>query len=226
VVELAKPVVVLFDVDETLVHTGGAGARSWDAAFQKIYGRPADIGAHSSAGETDPQVGRSTFKAVMERDPSDDELDRVYAQYLLHLADDILVSANYRVLDGARDTLEALSEAGILLGIISGAMEGAARTKLVPADLNRYFIFGGYGSDSPVRADIVKLAIAKASTLHAGLRPDQVVVVGDTPRDVTAGNDAGAVSVGVATGKYSVDELAEAGATHVLSSLREAFPGL
>jgi phosphoglycolate phosphatase len=226
VVELAKPVVVLFDVDETLVHTGGAGARSWDAAFQKIYGRPADIGAHSSAGETDPQVGRSTFKAVMERDPSDDELDRVYAQYLLHLADDILVSANYRVLDGARDTLEALSEAGILLGIISGAMEGAARTKLVPADLNRYFIFGGYGSDSPVRADIVKLAIAKASTLHAGLRPDQVVVVGDTPRDVTAGNDAGAVSVGVATGKYSVDELAEAGATHVLSSLREAFPDL
>jgi phosphoglycolate phosphatase len=219
-------VVVLFDVDETLVHTGGAGARSWDAAFQKIYGRPADIGAHSSAGETDPQVGRSTFKAVMERDPSDDELDRVYAQYLLHLADDILVSANYRVLDGARDTLEALSEAGILLGIISGAMEGAARTKLVPADLNRYFIFGGYGSDSPVRADIVKLAIAKASTLHAGLRPDQVVVVGDTPRDVTAGNDAGAVSVGVATGKYSVDELAEAGATHVLSSLREAFPDL
>ncbi len=225
-VELARPVVVLFDVDETLVHTGESGARSWNAAFQKIYGRPADIGAHSSAGETDPQVARSTFKAVMGRDPSDDELDRVYAQYLLHLADDILVSPQYRVLDGVKETLEALSEAGVLLGIISGAVEGAARTKLVPADLNRYFIFGAYGSDSPVRLDIVELAIRKASTLHAGLRSDQVFVVGDTPRDVSAGNDAGAVSIGVATGKYSVEEMAEAGAAHVLGSLEEAFPGL
>ena len=47
---VTKPVVVLFDVDETLVHTGGSGARSWKAAFEKLYGIPADIGAHTSAG--------------------------------------------------------------------------------------------------------------------------------------------------------------------------------
>jgi phosphoglycolate phosphatase len=223
---IARPMVVLFDVDETLVHTGGSGARSWDAAFRKVYGRPADIGAHSSAGETDPQVARSTFKAVMGRDPSDDELDRVYAQYLIHLADDILVSPQYRVLAGAEDTLKALTGAGVLLGIISGAMEGAARTKLIPADLNRYFIFGAYGSDSPVRPDIVTLAIHKATTLHAGLRPEQVFVVGDTPRDISAGNAAGGVSIGVATGKYSKEELGEAGAAQVLGSLEEPFPGL
>jgi phosphoglycolate phosphatase len=85
----AKPVLVLFDVDETLVHTGGSGARSWKAAFDKLYGVPADIGAHTSAGETDPEVARATFKGVLDRDPSDDELMALYAAYLLALADDI-----------------------------------------------------------------------------------------------------------------------------------------
>jgi phosphoglycolate phosphatase-like HAD superfamily hydrolase len=224
--DLIKPVVVLFDVDETLVHTGGAGARSWKAAFEKLYGIPADIGEHTSAGETDPQVARETFTGVMGRDPSDDELDRLYGQYLFHLADDILVSEHYRVLPGAEATLRALGEAGVLLGLVSGAMEGAARTKLGPADLNRYFIFGAYGSDSADRAELVSLAIGKATRLHRDLTPDRVSVVGDTPRDIEAAKAAGAVSVGVATGHYSLDELHAAGGDHVLGSLEEPFPGL
>src|SRR6185437_9833270 len=65
---MAKPIAVLFDIDETLVHTGGAGARSWAWAFDQLYGVPADIGQHTSAGETDPQVGRETFRAVLHRD--------------------------------------------------------------------------------------------------------------------------------------------------------------
>jgi phosphoglycolate phosphatase len=221
-----KPVVVLFDVDETLVHTGGAGARSWRAAFEKLYGIPADIGAHTSAGETDPTVARETFAGVLGREPSDDELDRLYAQYLLHLADDIVVAEQYRVLPGAEQTLVALGEAGVMLGLVSGAMEGAARTKLVPANLNRFFIFGAYGSDSPDRAQLTRLAIEKAAQLHRQLRPSQVFVVGDTPRDLHAAKAAGAVSVGVASGRYSVDELVAAGGDHVLRSLHDPFPGL
>src|ERR1700728_2666290 len=106
----SKPVVVLFDIDETLVHTGGSGARSWKAAFQKLYGIPADIGEHTSAGQTDPQVARETFRGVLNRDPSVDELSRLYAQYLLHLADDIWTSENYRMLAGAEQTLVRLGE--------------------------------------------------------------------------------------------------------------------
>jgi phosphoglycolate phosphatase-like HAD superfamily hydrolase len=222
----ARPVAVLFDVDETLVHTGGAGARSWNAAFEKIYGIPADIGQHTSAGETDPQVVRATFTGVMGRDPDDEELDHLYVQYLLHLADDILVSEHYRMLPGVEETLVALGEAGVLLGLVSGAMEGAARTKLIPADLNRFFIFGTYGSDSPDRAELTGIGIEKAARLHVGLVPSQVFVVGDTPRDLDAAKSAGAVSVGVASGKYSVDELVAAGGDHVLGSLTEPFPGL
>lgn len=220
------PAVVLFDVDETLVHTGGSGARSWSAAFEKLYGMPADIGAHSSAGETDPQVARATFKGVLGRDPAHDELGKLYAQYLLHLAEDIWTSEQYRVLPGAEKLLLRLGQTGVTLGLVSGAMEGAARTKLMPAKLNRFFVFGAYGSDSPDRGELTRLAIDKAARLGGRLNPGQVYVVGDTPHDIEASNAAGAVSVGVASGRYSTDELGAAGAVHVLGSLEEPFPGL
>jgi len=222
----SKPLVALFDVDETLVHTGGSGARSWSVAFDKLYGVAADIGQHTSAGETDPEVARETFKAVLRREPSDNELDRIYALYLLNLAEDILVSKNYRMLPGVDQCLTTLREAGVMLGLVSGALEGAARTKLIPANLNRFFLFGAYGSDSPDRAELTSIAIEKARRLHAELTPAQVFVVGDTPRDIDAAKKAGAVSVGVATGHYSVKDLSEANADHVLSSLEEPFPGM
>jgi phosphoglycolate phosphatase len=224
--EIDKPVVVLFDVDETLVHTGGSGARSWMAAFEKIYGIPADIGAHTSAGETDPQVAKETFKGVMKRDPSAHELGLLYAQYLLHLSEDIWDSKDYRTLPGAEQTLIALGDAGVTLGLVSGAMEGAARTKLMPANLNRYFVFGAYGSDSPERPELTKDAIRRAALLYDGLSAAEVFVVGDTPLDISAAKAAGAVSVGVATGHYSVEQLRDAGGDHVLESLESVFPGL
>jgi len=224
---VAQPVVVLFDVDETLVHTGGAGAKSWMAAFDRLHGVPADIGAHTSAGETDPQVARATFSAVLHRDPTTEELGRLYAAYLRHLGGEIWASEHYRVLPGAQDTLLRLGDAGVTLGIVSGAMEGAARTKLVPANLNRFFVFGAYGSDSPDRAELTRLAIEKASRLHGTkLEAEDVYVVGDTPHDMEATNAAGAVAVGVASGHYSADQLDAAGAAHVLGSLEDPFPGL
>jgi phosphoglycolate phosphatase len=224
--QVTRPIVVLFDIDETLVHTGGSGGRSWKMAFDDLYGIPADIGAHTSAGETDPQVARATFKGVLHREPTTDELSHLYSRYLMHLADDIVVSEQYRVLPGAEQTLIRLGEVGVILGIVSGAMEGAARTKLVPANLNRYFLFGSYGSDSPDRAELTTIAVEKAARLHDELTPAQVFVIGDTPHDLDAAHAAGAVAVGVASGKFSVDQLTQAGADHVLASLEETFPGL
>ncbi|HEY3671620.1 MAG TPA: HAD family hydrolase [Acidimicrobiia bacterium] len=221
-----KPVAVLFDIDGTLIDTGGSGARSWSAAFEKLYGIPADIGKHTSAGETDPEVAIETFRAVMGREPVGDELDPIYAQYLLHLADDVWTAEKYQVLPGVEETLVRLSGAGVILGLVSGAMEGAARTKLMPANLNRYFLFGAYGTDSPDRPELTRIAIEKAARLHVDLSPSDVFVVGDTPLDVAAAQAAGAVSVGVATGKYSKGELEAATATHVLGSLDEPFPGI
>jgi phosphoglycolate phosphatase len=220
----SRPMAVLFDVDETLIHSGGSGTRSWNAAFEKLYDKPADIGAHSSAGETDPQVARETFRAVLGREPSSDELGQLYTQYLLHLADDIWTSKGYQVLPGAEATLTRLGQAGVTLGLVSGAMEGAARTKLMPGNLNRYFVFGAYGSDSADRAELTRLAIGKAALLRDDLTPEKVYVVGDTPHDVDATKAAGAIPVGVASGHYTADELRDAGATFVLESLEAPFP--
>lgn len=224
---MAQPIAVLFDIDETLVHTGGSGARSWAWAFDQLHGVAADIGEHSSAGETDPQVGRATFRAVLGRDPSHEEMARLYSKYLWHLSEDIWTAEGYRVLDGAEDLLGRLAGAGVILGVISGAMEGAARMKMEPGQLNRYFVFGAYGSDSPDRTEVTRLAIAKATRLHGReLAPEEVFVVGDTPHDVDAARAAGATAVGVATGHYGSDDLKAAKADHVLRSLGEPFPGL
>jgi phosphoglycolate phosphatase len=107
-----------------------------------------------------------------------------------------------------------------------GEFPKSPATKLVPANLNRFFIFGAYGSDSSDRAELTEIAIEKATRLHRQLTPPDVYVVGDTPRDVDAAMAAGAISVGVASGHYSVDELRAGGAVHVLGSLEDSFPGL
>jgi phosphoglycolate phosphatase-like HAD superfamily hydrolase len=224
---MKKPLAVLFDIDETLVHTGGSGGRSWKAAFLDLYDIPADIGAHTSSGETDPEVGSKTFEGVLGRTPRPDELSKLYSRYLWHLSDDIRTSDGYRVEPGVDDLLSRLTEAGVVLGVISGAMEGAARTKMEPGRLGRYFVFGGYGSDSPDRDEATRAAIRKASLLVGhDLQPDEVFVVGDTPHDITSAQAAGAQGIGVATGHFSVDELHDAGADAVLTDLTEPFPGL
>jgi phosphoglycolate phosphatase-like HAD superfamily hydrolase len=221
------PALVLFDIDGTLITSGGAGARSWSYAFEQLHGIPADIGSHTEAGETDPIVARKSFEGALGREPTEPELAAIFALYLRRLSEEVAMSEGYRVLDGAAERLESLSDAGFMLGIVSGAMEGAARVKLSRARLDRYFLFGGYGTDSADRTKLTTAAIARASMLHHHpLNPAHVFVVGDTPLDVAAAQAAGTVSVAVASGTYSVDELMAAGADHVLPTLASPFPGI
>ena len=224
---MSRPVVALFDVDGTLLDSGGAGARAWARAFDELYGVPADIDSHSEAGETDPVVARATFRASVGREPEGPELGRLFGSYLYALSEEVARSPGYRVLPGVVDRLSELAREGVLLGITSGAMEGAARVKLARGDLNRFFVVGGYGSDSPDRGELTRIGLAKASMLHGhGVRPDRTFVVGDTPRDVAAAHEAGAVAVAVASGRFPAEELRAAGAEHVLASLEDPFPDL
>src|ERR671938_1769806 len=110
---MARPLAVLFDVDGTLISTGGAGARSWRHAFQELHGIPADIGEFTDAGMTDPTVARLTFKAAVGHDPSPVELATVMAAYLDRLPEEVDESERYRVLDGAEDVLRRLGRSGI-----------------------------------------------------------------------------------------------------------------
>jgi phosphoglycolate phosphatase len=224
---MEKPVAILFDVDATLISTGGAGTRSWRGAFQRLYGIPADIGKYTDAGMTDPTVGRATFLSVIGHDPTEQEMARLMAAYLACLPDEVARSEGYRVLEGVDELLPRLCEEGFLLGITTGALEAAAHIKLARAGLNQFFSFGGYGSDSNDRTELTRSAIARGGSIvgHT-IEPSHVLVVGDTPLDIRAARAVGAVAVGVASGKYSVDQLREAGADFVVESLTDPLPGV
>jgi phosphoglycolate phosphatase-like HAD superfamily hydrolase len=217
--------VVLFDIDGTLISSGGAGGEAWKRAFLELYDVPADIGEFSDAGMTDPTVGRKTFEAVVGHEPTRRELARLLACRQRHLPDAVAESEGYRVLDGVRELLSRLADEGILLGLTTGGTAGAAHIKLERGHLNRWFHFGGYGSDSEDRAELTRTAVRRAEQiLGEKLDASEMLVVGDTPLDVSAGHEAGAPVVGVASGKYAVDELREAGADYALTSLADGFP--
>ena len=221
----ARALAVLFDIDGTLITTGGAGAVAWRLAFEELYGIPADIGAFSDAGMTDPEVGRKTFTHTIGHVPTDAELDEVMAARLRYLPDAVDASEGYRVLAGVYELLPQLESEGYLLGLTTGGVEPAARVKLSRGELNPYFGFGGFGSDSENRTELTKVAIERARALHGnGLQPGACLVIGDTPLDIAAAHGAGAVAVGVASGHYDVDALRAAGADHVIESLQEGLP--
>lgn len=222
---MTRPKLILFDIDGTLIDTGGAGARSWSWAFEHVFGRRIDIAEHSTAGMTDPAIGRVTFTEVMAREPTNDELTRLMASYQSVLPDYVASSPDYRVLTGVEELLERLTAAGIPLGLTTGGLEAAAHAKLGRGRLNHFFLLGGYGSDSEDRVALTRAAITRGERMLDGpLDLSEVLVVGDTPLDIAAAEGVGAVSVGVASGRYGVDELSAAGADHVLTSLADPFP--
>jgi phosphoglycolate phosphatase-like HAD superfamily hydrolase len=216
---------LLFDIDGTLIITGGAGAQSWRLAFDELYGIPADIGKFTDTGMTDPDVGRKTFEAVLGREPERHEFARLLERRLHYLRQTVNESARYRVLPGVEDLLPALLDEGYLVGLITGNLEAAAHIKLHRAYLNRFFSFGGYGSDSNDRAEVTRVALRRGSLVYGeDLSPDRCLVIGDTPHDVAGAHAAGAACVGVASHNFNSAQLAEAKADWVIESLADGLP--
>lgn len=218
-------VAVLFDIDGTLIDSGGAGTASWRLAFDELYGIAADIGEFSDAGMTDPEVARRTFEGVMHRAPARGEFTRLLERRLYYLQLAVGESVGYRVLGGVRELLPRLIENGYLLGIVTGNLEAAAHMKLHRGELNRFFCFGGYGSDSTDRGELTRIALARAGVVYGeAVAPEQALAVGDTPHDVHAAHAAGIACVGVGNHDFPVDALLAAGADYAISSLEEALP--
>jgi phosphoglycolate phosphatase len=216
---------ILFDIDGTLLVTGGAGAVAWQRAFLELHGIEANVKEHTHAGMTDPEIAAIVFREVIGRDGSTEERAEAIAGYLSHLQDAVTESEGYRVMPGIEELLPRLVDEGVLLGIVTGNIEAAAHIKLARGDLNRFFAFGGYGSDSSDRTELTKKALERGGQVSGKpLDPDQTIAVGDTPRDVKAGHGAGIHVVGVATGSYGVSELKEAGADWAISDVTAGFP--
>jgi phosphoglycolate phosphatase len=218
-------VAILFDIDGTLIDTGGAGAASWRLAFDELYGIPADIGQFTDAGMTDPDVGRKTFVAVLGREPERKEFTRLMERRLYYLHQTVAESKGYRVLPGVDELLPKLITDGYLTGLVTGNVEAAAHIKLHRANLNRFFSFGGYGSDSNDRAEVTRVALKRAAWVFGGdVTAQQAISLGDTPRDADAAHAAGIKCIGVASGHFDVRQLRDGGADYVIGSLEEPLP--
>lgn len=218
-------IAILFDIDGTLISSGGAGAASWRMAFDELYAIPADIADFTDSGMTDPDVGRRTFVAVMHRQPTRAEFAKLLERRLYYLYKTVADSPDYRILDGAEELLTRLLEQGYLLGIVTGNLEAAAHIKLHRARLNRFFSFGGYGSDAADRGALTRVALSRATLVYGErVSPAQCLAVGDTPRDAEGAHAAGIKCVGVASHHFDATQLAAGGADFVIGSLREPLP--
>ena len=216
---------VLFDIDGTLLTTGGAGAVAWSKAFEEVHGVPVDIETVTESGMTDSEVASASLSSILERTPTQEEIDAVTKLYLENLPDAVRDSTRYTLTPGIVECLERLKAEGLLLGLTTGNIEPAARIKLERGDLNRFFDFGGFGSDSNVRSELTLRGVERGIEASGGeFELDDFIAIGDTPRDVEAGHTIGIRVIGVATGHFPVNELESAGADWVLETVEHGFP--
>ena len=174
---------------------------------------------------TDPEVGRKTFEAVLKREPERKEFTRLLERRLHYLHQTVAEAKDYRVLAGVEELLPTLIDDGYLLGLVTGNVEAAAHIKLHRARLNRFFSFGGYGSDSNDRGELTKIALKRAELVYGEpVSADQAIAVGDTPHDVEGAHAAGIACVGVGSHNFTVSQLRDAGADYAIASLAEGLP--
>src|SRR3954471_21929835 len=214
---MPSPTVALFDIDGTLIVTGGTGRRSVNRAFQKLHGRADACDSFGFDGMTDRLIARTGLEAIGVA-PSPDAIDAWLAEYLLALADEVARAdgARFRLLPGMQQAISAALEANMAVGLGTGNVREGARIKLERVGVHHHFRFGGFGCDAEARPEVIRAGAERgAEQLGVPLAQCRVVVIGDTPRDVDAAEAIGAECIGVATGRYTVADLRAAGARQV-----------
>jgi phosphoglycolate phosphatase-like HAD superfamily hydrolase len=217
--------LVLFDIDGTLVLTGGAGLRAMTRAFEDVVG-------HARALEGIPVAGRTDWIILSDAvqriggELDHDLFHRLRDGYLVRLREEIELPGRgvKAVMPGVRELLDRLhARDDVWLGLLTGNFVEGARIKLEHFDLWKYFRCGAFGDDAADRNQLVPFAIERARRGGLPALPaDRVLVVGDTPHDVACALAAGAIPVGVATGSSSVDDLRRSGAGVAFEDLSDA----
>jgi len=218
--------LLLFDIDQTLINTGGAGLRGLNRACRKLFGLEGAMDGISPHGKTDPAIVREILSRKLgSQTPTNADIANVLDSYISFLKEEVYTSTTYRVLPGVQSLLDQIVARGdVLVGLATGNIELGARIKLERGGLNPYFSFGGFGSDSEDRAELVRKAAEKANHKNgSSILASNIFVIGDTPLDIDAGNRAGFKTVGVATGSYSVEQLLACGAMIAVSDLAQGY---
>lgn len=218
--------LILFDIDGTLIDSGGAGSRALAAAFEDVFSVKNAFRDISMGGKTDLQIIKEAL--YVHGIPSDEEVtDKVIQRYVNHLTHEIRTS-NKSVKPGVRDILKKVGETDdCWAGLLTGNIREGARIKLDALGLNDHFICGAFGSDDEDRNKLLPIAV-KSFNAHTGLALSysDCTVVGDTPRDVECSKPYGAKAVAVSTGPYSFESLMDTDADLVVASLEDVSESL
>lgn len=201
--------VILFDIDGTLVRTGGAGKVAMEAALQEEFGVEKMIDSVPYSGRTDRAIGRDLL-TVHGIEPNEANRQKLHEGYLNRLPDALQAKPGV-VCPGIEPLLNRLrTEEKLFLGLLTGNVRRGAAAKLSFFGLWDYFVTGGFGDDHFDRDDVARSALAAVQGhLQSTVDPNQVWVIGDTPLDVSCARAIGAKAIAVATGWHSYDELAE-----------------
>lgn len=201
--------ILLFDLDGTLVSTGGAGLRALDRAFFDLFGIPDVMAFLNPCGKTDPAIFREIIQTKLNRDMTQEDFNKASQAYLAFLSEEMRDNKKATSLPGVNRFLSGLeSRDDIAVGLGTGNLEAGARIKLEPMGLNGAFAFGGFGSDSEDRPALLQIAHRRGEE-RAGARvdPNDVYVIGDTALDVSAARGAGYRAVAVASGSTAPGDL-------------------
>jgi phosphoglycolate phosphatase len=216
--------VALFDIDGTLLSAHGAGRTSMEAALTAYFGTTGPA-SYRYDGKTDRQIVRDLMRAAGFDDAViDARLPAVMAAYLEGLHAELQSPARVRVHAGIHAVLEALEQRDdVLLGLLTGNVVQGAAAKLRAAELGfERFRVGAFGSDDERRAALPAVAQQRAAQLLGRAVPGEaLVIIGDTPHDLTCGAEVGARAIGVATGGYSLDDLAAYDAAALFQDLSD-----
>jgi phosphoglycolate phosphatase-like HAD superfamily hydrolase len=202
--------LLLFDIDGTLILSRGAGRRAVKAALEAVYGSAGSIDGYNLGGKTDQRIVFDVMESTgLPREAVRARLDDFFEAYARGLVEAIGDGSGVSLLPGVRALVESLSGAdGVLLGLVTGNIEEGARIKLAPTGLWPHFPVGAFGSDHIDRRQLPSLAARRAHALVGyPFRPDEVLVIGDTPLDIDCARAFGAVAVAVGTGFHPRDEL-------------------
>jgi phosphoglycolate phosphatase-like HAD superfamily hydrolase len=213
-------ILVLFDIDGTLIDSRGAGVRGMSRAFLDVHGWPGALDDVPIAGRTDRAILGDVFRRQGVED-WEALLGTLRDAYLGVLPHELSSSGGAAmVLPGVTRTLDVLgADDRFTVGLLTGNFVEGARLKLQAAGVWERFVLGAYGDDFVNRRDLVPVAVERAKAL--GAPPEGVIVIGDTPLDVDCAQAHGAVAVAVATGHYNVDALRATGAELVVGTLAE-----
>lgn len=213
--------LLLWDIDGTLIASGGAGMRALQTALQTVFGIEGSLADIDFAGRTDRWIMREVFRKF-ELAPTEDNFSRYFDGYVAELPA-ALANPNARVLPGVREILRAAASHGaIAQGLLTGNMRRGAQAKLAYHGLWEHFDFGAFADDSEHRNDLGPHAVRRALERHGvNFAADAVWVIGDTPHDIACGKIIGARTLAVGTGGSTTAHLRTHQPTAALDNLSD-----